>query len=77
VSSVPLSHLYSLSSGFPSSPDFSSFTVPGSDVTVLAIDNSNYQISEGALGFFVAKLEEGLPIILLLHIPMHLGEYTK
>ncbi|HYF49404.1 MAG TPA: metallophosphoesterase [Planctomycetota bacterium] len=43
-----------------------------SGVNFLAVDNSNYQISEEQLAFVKAELARGLPSVLLIHIPLSL-----
>ncbi len=37
----------------------------------LAIDNSTYQINEEQLAFLSAQIATGLPLVLLVHIPMY------
>jgi DNA repair exonuclease SbcCD nuclease subunit len=41
------------------------------DVRFLAIDNSTYQISEEQLVFFKEQVASGIPLVLLVHIPMY------
>ena len=40
-------------------------------IKFLAIDNSTYEINEEQLRFFYNQVESGLPIVLLIHIPMY------
>jgi DNA repair exonuclease SbcCD nuclease subunit len=40
-------------------------------VRFLAIDNSTYQINEEQLAFFIAQVGSGIPLVLLVHIPMY------
>ncbi|MBB12861.1 MAG: hypothetical protein CMC78_01680 [Flavobacteriaceae bacterium] len=40
-------------------------------IRFLAIDNSTYQINEEQLVFLSAQIETGLPLVLLVHIPMY------
>ena len=40
-------------------------------IRFLAIDNSTYQIIEEQLVFLSAQIETGLPLVLLVHIPMY------
>lgn len=40
-------------------------------VRVLAIDNSTYQINEAQLAFFKKQVASGLPLVLMVHIPMY------
>ena len=40
-------------------------------IRFIAIDNSTYQINEDQLTFFKEQVEKGLPIVLLVHIPMY------
>lgn len=40
-------------------------------IRFLAIDNSTYQINEEQLAFFKAQVASGLPLVLLVHIPMY------
>ncbi|WP_036195995.1 metallophosphoesterase family protein [Maribacter antarcticus] len=40
-------------------------------VRFLAIDNSTYQINEAQLAFFIAQVNSGIPLVLLVHIPMY------
>ncbi len=37
----------------------------------LAIDNSTYQINDDQLAFFTEQVESGVPLVLLVHIPMY------
>jgi len=41
-------------------------------IKLIAIDNSNYQISEEQLHFFREQLADGLPCLLFMHIPLYL-----
>jgi hypothetical protein len=40
-------------------------------IRFIAIDNSTYQINEEQLTFFKEQVEKGLPMVLLVHIPMY------
>jgi predicted phosphodiesterase len=40
-------------------------------IRFLAIDNSTYQINEEQLAFLSAQIASGLPLVLLVHIPMY------
>ena len=40
-------------------------------IRFLAIDNSTYQINEEQLAFLSTQIETGLPLVLLVHIPMY------
>ena len=40
-------------------------------IRFLAIDNSTYQINEEQLAFISAQIRTGLPLVLLVHIPMY------
>ncbi|MCR9290062.1 MAG: metallophosphoesterase [Bacteroidetes bacterium] len=40
-------------------------------IRFLAIDNSTYQISEAQLSFFEEQVDSGMPLVLLVHIPMY------
>lgn len=40
-------------------------------IRFLAIDNSTYQINEAQLAFFKAQVASGMPLVLLVHIPMY------
>ena len=40
-------------------------------IRFLAIDNSTYQINEEQLAFFTAQVDTGIPMVLLVHIPMY------
>ena len=40
-------------------------------IRFLAIDNSTYQISEEQLAFFIEQAASGMPVVLLVHIPMY------
>lgn len=37
----------------------------------LAIDNSTYQINKEQLAFFIEQVASGMPLVLLVHIPMY------
>jgi len=54
-----------------SSPAFQSINVNG--IKLIAIDNSNYQISEEQLERFREQLSDGLPCLLFMHIPLYLA----
>ena len=40
-------------------------------IRFVAIDNSTYQINEKQLAFFIDHVDSGIPLILLVHIPMY------
>lgn len=40
-------------------------------VRFIAIDNSTYEINEAQLAFFKEQVTSGLPLVLLVHIPMY------
>ena len=40
-------------------------------IRFLAIDNSTYQINEEQLAFFIEQVDSGVPLVLLVHIPMY------
>jgi DNA repair exonuclease SbcCD nuclease subunit len=40
-------------------------------IRFLAIDNSTYQINEEQLAFFIEQVATGMPLVLLVHIPMY------
>lgn len=40
-------------------------------IRFLAIDNSTYQINEEQLTFFIEQVASGMPLVLLVHIPMY------
>ncbi|WP_425234325.1 metallophosphoesterase family protein [Ulvibacterium sp.] len=40
-------------------------------IRFLAIDNSTYQINEEQLAFFIEQVAIGMPLVLLVHIPMY------
>jgi len=40
-------------------------------IRFLAIDNSTYQINEEQLDFFIKQVASGIPLVLLVHIPMY------
>lgn len=40
-------------------------------IRFLAIDNSTYQINKAQLAFFRAQVATGIPLVLLVHIPMY------
>ncbi|WP_041632700.1 metallophosphoesterase family protein [Maribacter sp. HTCC2170] len=40
-------------------------------IRFLAIDNSTYQINEEQLAFFTDQVATGMPLVLLVHIPMY------
>jgi len=50
-------------------PLMSAFDIKG--VRFLAIDNSTYQINEAQLLFFKEQVASGIPLVLLVHIPMY------
>ena len=51
-------------------PSYSSTDVGG--VRFVAIDNSTYQVDEEQLDFYRKQTAQGLPIVLLMHIPISL-----
>ncbi|MGL1891293.1 MAG: metallophosphoesterase [Spirochaetaceae bacterium] len=56
-------------------PLYSSLIIGG--INFVAIDNSTYQVNEDQLRFYKTQLKLGLPIVLLLHIPLYLGKEAK
>lgn len=50
-------------------PLMAAYDVKG--IRFLAIDNSTYQINEEQLAFLSAQIATGLPLVLLVHIPMY------
>ncbi len=40
-------------------------------IRFLAIDNSTYQINEDQLAFFKEQVDSGIPLVLLVHIPLY------
>lgn len=50
-------------------PLMAAYDVKG--VRFLAIDNSTYQINEEQLVFFQEHVKSGIPLVLLIHIPMY------
>ncbi|WP_431125937.1 metallophosphoesterase family protein [Flagellimonas flava] len=40
-------------------------------IRFLAIDNSTYQINERQLAFFTEQVDSGMPLVLLVHIPLY------
>lgn len=50
-------------------PLMASYTIKG--IRFVAIDNSTYQINEEQLAFFSAQVASGVPLVLLVHIPMY------
>lgn len=50
-------------------PLMSAYEIKG--IRFLAIDNSTYQINEAQLAFFIEQVASGLPLVLLVHIPMY------
>lgn len=40
-------------------------------IRFLAIDNSTYEINEEQLAFFTGHVKRGIPLVLLVHIPMY------
>lgn len=40
-------------------------------IRFLAIDNSTYQINDEQLAFFIEQVTSGMPLVLLVHIPMY------
>jgi hypothetical protein len=56
-------------------PAFQARDVGG--VKLLAIDNSNYQITAEQLAFVRGQLAEGLPTLLFLHIPLYIPSLVE
>lgn len=54
---------------FPNRLDFASRVIGG--VNFITIDNSSGFFPEGSFGFFDAEAARGLPMILLIHIPVY------
>ena len=50
-------------------PLMSAYDIKG--IRFLAIDNSTYQINEEQLAFFKEQVASGMPLVLLVHIPMY------
>ena len=50
-------------------PLMAAYDVKG--IRFLAIDNSTYQINDDQLAFFTEQVESGVPLVLLVHIPMY------
>ncbi|MBC8766427.1 metallophosphoesterase [Arenibacter sp. BSSL-BM3] len=50
-------------------PLMAAYDVKG--IRFLAIDNSTYQINEDQLAFFGKHVSSGIPLVLLVHIPMY------
>ena len=50
-------------------PLFAAYDIKG--IRFLAIDNSTYEINHEQLAFFSEQVESGLPLVLLVHIPMY------
>lgn len=50
-------------------PLMAAYDVKG--VRFLAIDNSTYQINEAQLAFFQEQVASGMPLVLLVHIPLY------
>ncbi len=50
-------------------PLFAAYDIKG--IRFLAIDNSTYEINDEQLAFFSEQVESGLPLVLLVHIPMY------
>src|SRR5690606_15551852 len=51
-------------------PMMSAYDIQG--IRFLALDNSIYEISNEQLAFFKDQVKSGMPLILLVHIPMYL-----
>lgn len=47
------------------------------DINFIGIDNSVFEITPEQLDFFQKEVNKGLPIILMMHIPLHLPEYEN
>lgn len=56
-------------------PFYSSTLIGG--INFVAIDNSTYQINGDQLRFYTAQVERDYPIVLLLHIPLYLGQKSN
>ena len=50
-------------------PLMASYDIKG--IKFLAIDNSTYEINDKQLTFFSEQVASGLPVVLLVHIPMY------
>ena len=50
-------------------PLMAAYDVKG--IRFIAIDNSTYQINEEQLAFFEEQVSSGMPLVLLVHIPMY------
>ncbi len=50
-------------------PLMAAYDVKG--IRFLAIDNSTYEINEEQLAFFTKQVASGMPLVLLVHIPMY------
>lgn len=50
-------------------PLMAAYDVKG--IRFLAIDNSTYEINEEQLAFFTEQVASGMPLVLLVHIPMY------
>lgn len=59
--------LYPLYQG--NNPLMAAYDIKG--IRFLAIDNSTYQINEEQLSFFIKQVASGMPLVLLVHIPMY------
>lgn len=55
-------------------PLYNSTVVKG--INVVCIDNSTYQINKEQLDFFKQQLKRGLPIVLVMHIPVCTSQNT-
>jgi DNA repair exonuclease SbcCD nuclease subunit len=60
-------HLLSLYQG--KNPLMAAYDIKG--IRFLAIDNSTYEINDEQLAFFSEHVASGLPLVLLVHIPMY------
>lgn len=59
-----------LTQAFTIQPDFSS-TLLLDTLNVVALDNSNYRFEDAQLAFLEEQVSLGLPIVLLVHIPLY------
>ena len=50
-------------------PLMASYDIKG--IKFLAIDNSTYEINDEQLRFFSGQISSGMPVVLLIHIPMY------
>ena len=55
-------------------PLYNSTVVKG--VNVVCVDNSTYQVNKEQLDFFKQQLKRGMPIVLVMHIPVCTSQYV-